>query len=348
MCLKGFLTGQEREELKKMHNSLRNMHLTDRIKCVLMKDLGYTYEEISNCLLLHISSCVGYVKLYRDRGLKGLLELKYEGYNGKLTEEQIEKLKEYLRKNLIGSAKEAVGWIENEFGVKYTPEGLVHLLHRIGFVYKKTKQVPAKASAEAQKDFIEKYNKLKEEMGPEDKIYFIDAVHPQHNSMPAYAWIEKGKDKEIPTNTGREKVNINGALDVQSKEVLVQESETINAQSTIKLFKQIEEENKEAKNIFVIADRAGYYRAKIVKEYIEGSIIKIVFLPPYSPNLNLIERVWKFFKKKVLRGHYYEKFIDFKRIIFNFFKNISLYKDELDKLLTERFNIINAPYFDTS
>ncbi|MDI6751793.1 MAG: hypothetical protein QME07_02900 [bacterium] len=58
------------------------------------------------------------------------------------------------------------------------------------------------------------YQKVKEEKGPNDKIYFMDATHPCHNSMPSYGWIPKGKTKELPSNTGRKRININGAIDV--------------------------------------------------------------------------------------------------------------------------------------
>lgn len=70
--------------------------------------------------------------------------------------------------------------------------------------------------------------------------------------------------------------------------------------------------------------------------------IELIFLPPYSPNLNLIERLWKFFRKKVLYNRYYEKFNDFKIACEDFFKNIRKYKNELQSLLTENFQILDV------
>jgi transposase len=67
-----------------------------------------------------------------------------------------------------------------------------------------------------------------------------------------------------------------------------------------------------------------------------------VFLPPYSPNLNLIERYWKFFKKKVLYNRYYEKFNEFKDACERFFRQPRRYLKELRSLLTENFGIIGA------
>ena len=158
--------------------------------------------------------------------------------------------------------------------------------------------------------------------------------------MYPQAEFSTGTTKEIPTNTGRERINLNGALDIESHEVIILEDESINAQTTIELFKEIEEKNPEAPVIYIISDNARYYRAQLVKTYLENSRIQIVFLPPYSPNLNLIERVWRFFHEEILYNTYYETYKKFKDACLNFFANIRKYKDKLCPLLTENFQII--------
>jgi len=72
--------------------------------------------------------------------------------------------------------------------------------------------------------------------------------------------------------------------------------------------------------------------------------IQLVYLPPYAPNLNLIERVWKFFKKMILYNKYYPTFSEFKEVCLSFFKkrNLKMYRRELDSLLTENFQIVSA------
>ncbi len=107
----------------------------------------------------------------------------------------------------------------------------------------------------------------------------------------------------------------------------------------INLFNEIEETNPKANNIYVIADNTKYYRLPEVNNYLAKSKIKLIFLPPYSPNLNLIERVWKLFKDKVIRGKYYERFDKFKSAVHGFFENIDNYKQELDSKLSEKFHI---------
>jgi len=226
--------------------------------------------------------------------------------------------------------------------VNYSVSGLTELLHRLGYVYKKPKLVPGKADTKAQEEFIASYRELKEAKGSKDPIYFMDGVHPQHNSVAACGWIKKGTVKELKSNTGRKRININGAINIEEMNPVVSYSDTINAQSTISLLKEIELKHTEAENIYIICDNARYYRSQKVTEYLETSKVELKFLPPYSPNLNLIERLWKYFHKIVLYNKYYETYHEFQKACKSFFKNIKRYKKDLVSLLTENFQIIES------
>ena len=165
--------------------------------------------------------------------------------------------------------------------------------------------------------------------------------------MSAYGWLEKGKTKEIRSNCGRQRLNLNGALSLKDYEVVIREDESINGQSTIKLFEELDAKNPQAETIYCILDNARYYRAKIVKEYLATSKVKLIFLPSYSPNLNLIERLWKFFRKKILYHKHYSDLAEFKSVTLNFFKNLYSYKEELATLLTENFEITGKNLLQT-
>jgi transposase len=207
-------------------------------------------------------------------------------------------------------------------------------------VYKKPKLVPGKADPQAQKEFLVEYENIKKNKGKNDPVYFMDAVHPHHNPVIACGWIKRGEDQEVPSNSGRQRVNINGAIDLERLEPVVRYDDSINADSTIALFDQLQELNIAAAWIYVICDNARYYRSKAVQEYLKNSRIKLVFLPPYAPNLNLIERLWKFFKKKILYNRYYETFDEFRAACEEFFRNPRKYHRELRSLLTENFAIV--------
>jgi transposase len=167
----------------------------------------------------------------------------------------------------------------------------------------------------------------------------MNAVHPQHNPVLGYGWIKRGEDYPVPSNTGRRRLNINGAVDLERLEPVVRFDETINAESTLALFDQLQLAYPLATWIYVICDNARYHRSRRVAEYLATSRIKLLFLPPYAPNLNLIERLWKYFKKPVLYNRCHATYESFRKECEAFFANPQRYQSDLRSLLTENFQI---------
>jgi transposase len=239
------------------------------------------------------------------------------------------------------SSSEIRHYIKKTFGVAFQPSGVKALLHRLDFVYKKTKHLSGKLDPQAQQEFIEHYEQLKKTKGKNDPIYFRDAVHPQYNSIPSYDWIRRGKTEELRSNCGRKRVNINGSVNINSLEITTDFSKTTNDRSVLRLFWKLEKKHPDAKEIHVIFDNASYHKSKWLRKQLEGSKIRLHYLPGYSPNLNVIERLWKFFKKKILYNKYYEKFDDFLSACKGLFWCKKKFRDELRTLLTENFQTFN-------
>ena len=149
------------------------------------------------------------------------------------------------------------------------------MLYRLGFSYKKPQVIPGKADDQAQNEFLSYLEGLKESKNENDPILYVDGVHPQHNSHPDYGWMKKGKSVELKTNTGRKRVTINGALDLESKDIIIQEDQILNAENTIKFFKKIERQYPEATTINLILDNAGYYKGIKIREFLEESKIQV-------------------------------------------------------------------------
>jgi transposase len=141
-------------------------------------------------------------------------------------------------------------------------------------------------------------------------------------------------------------LNLSGAIDIVSKKVMVREDITLNASATITFLKDIEAAYPGAKTVHVFCDNARYYRNKEVAFYLQTSKIKMHFLPPYSPNLNPIERLWKFLYEHVLYNKYYEKFTDFREAVLGFLQNLFHASVEMKKALeqriTDNFHIIGS------
>jgi transposase len=176
--------------------------------------------------------------------------------------------------------------------------------------------------------FIVEFREKERNLPENEVILFGDGVHPHHNTESTYAWIEKGKEKEILSNTGRVRLNINGAINpANPTEIVYHECDTIDAVSTIVWLKCIESAYPQKTTIHLYVDNARYYRSKLVSEFLLNSRIEMHFLPPYSPNLNPIERLWKFTKKEVIKSNYTPDPNIFKERIRNFlvtFESIDL------------------------
>jgi transposase len=337
-----FLSQSERDSLKALHRKERDKKICDRVKAILLLDNGWSYDKIATALLLDSDTIRRYYTMYIDGGKEALLSLSYSGRSSQLNQDQLDQLKSYVKDKSPTSSLEVATFVKQQFSLEYTTSGIVALLHRLGFVYKKPKLIPGKANAEEQEQFIEELQQIKAELKPEDEIIYMDGVHPQHNSKPAYGWFEKGVEATLKANSGRKRININGALNIDNLNVIINSADSVNAQSTIELFKKLELQYPDANRIVVVCDNARYYKSEMVSEYLKHSKIELKFLPPYSPNLNLIERLWKFMNKKIRNNKYYEKFTDFREATFAFFENLSIYKEELNRLLSQKFHIIKS------
>jgi len=339
-----FLTKKERQQLIQAHRQERNLRYGDRIKVILLLDANWPVSKIAEALLLDPSTINNYRNRYETGGVNSLLNDNYQGRACELSDEQKQELiSELISKIYLSSAK-VITFVKSRFKVEYSLSGITYLLHSLGFSYKKPKLVPGKADPDAQEDFLSRYSLLKESINTDSKVYFIDGVHPQHNSLPSYGWMPKGEETKLKSNTGRKRVNLSGALDSETHEIIVQEDQRLNAETTISFFKKIERMNSAAPTIYIILDNAGYYKGKKIRAYLKTSKIKLVHLPPYAPNLNLIERVWKFFKKIVLYNRYYQTYSEFREACLSFFhkRNLRKYRRELDSILTENFEIVSA------
>ena len=173
-------------------------------------------------------------------------------------------------------------------------------------------------------------------------ILFTDACHPQHNTEPTRVWVKKGKEKIIKSNTGRNRININGMYNPLNQDFIYTTPDTVNAEKMIELFKKTEKQYPDKDVIHVIADNARYIKNKDINNYLNDSKINLIFLPPYSPNLSLIERVWRFLRKKIIKTIYYESFSIFRTEILSFLDNINQCRQELSKFIGTKLHLLPA------
>ncbi len=220
-----------------------------------------------------------------------------------------------------------------------------NLKKKLHLSFKKQKIIPGKiASIETQENFIEEYFELFNEAKKWCcHVLFYDPVHQLHNSESAKCWIEKWTEFFLKSNTWRNRITAMWAINPISlmfSGLIIEDN--CDTETTKTALKNIREDYPDWKPIFMFLDNAAYNRSYEVQEYALKLWIILCYLPPYSPNLNLIERLRKFMKKKLVKNKYYETLDEFRTIFLNFFSNLWNYADELRHIFDNNFVILNA------
>jgi transposase len=178
-------------------------------------------------------------------------------------------------------------------------------------------------------------------------MLFLDGVHPTMATKLSCGWIRCGKDHEIPTTGNRTRVNLLGALNLELMSTTTRDYETINGEAVVDFFSYISNEvYPNAPKIHFILDNAGYFKGQIATDWLQNNPrVQAHFLPPYSPNLNPIERLWKVFHEQVSNNQYYASGKEFKSAVLNFFnKTLPDISHTLIDRINDNFQILkNAP-----
>lgn len=205
--------------------------------------------------------------------------------------------------------------------------------------------IPGKApNKELQKKFAKRIKRtIKKALKHNETVIFLDPTHQVYDTVNGYCWQEKGATgtKIISSNTGRKRISIIGAINaVSHKPTTLITEDNCDKEMIKQILYEIRNDYPHTDKIYIFLDNARYSHNNEVGLKAKSLNIKLIFLPPYSPNLNLIERLWKFLKKKIRKNIYYDTFEKFTTAIYDFFKNIEQYKTELETLLTLNFEII--------
>ncbi|MEX0425960.1 IS630 family transposase [Providencia rettgeri] len=314
------LTVEQKCALEAQHRQNRDRRICDRIRCVLLSAEGWSPRMIAQSQRIdettvrrHLNDWLHDEKLQSENG----------GSQSHLSEAQTAELVAYLTVNLLPTTQAIIALVEAWWSIRYSVPGMNKWLHRNCFSYKKPSGVPHKFSAEAQQAFMETYERLKQEAGDNEPILFIDGVHPTQGTKLAYGWIPKGKSAEIETTGSRTRLNIMGALNLTDiGKTIIREYDTLNAENIARFFIAIRETYPVEQKAHIILDGAGYHKSELVKDWAYVMNIELHYLPPYSPNLNPIERLWKVMNEAVRNNRYFRTAAEFRAEIRRFFREI--------------------------
>lgn len=175
-------------------------------------------------------------------------------------------------------------------------------------------------------------------------LFFADPTHPTHNSENGRKWQLKGREHTVAvlSNSGRKRLTILGGLNALTlRPTTLLTEDNCDTLMTEAFLEQLREEYPDRSiPLVVLLDNAKYNHGAHARAK-ELNII-LVFLPPYAPNLNLIERLWKFYKKIVKQNQYHRTFQEFFDATVDFFGHIERYATEMQSLLSMKFEIIKS------
>jgi transposase len=332
------ISPEQKLEFEVLVRKTKDKNEYTRLCVILAKSEGMSPNAIAQALRISISSVYQYLNDYEKEN-KVQNEPK-GGSESKLNAEQTQELIAHLQTNTYLLSKSICKYVKEKYNVEYSVPGMTAWLDRHGFVYKQPIKVPGKLNPEKQEAFIEEYEKLKASITKEEEILFLDAVHPEFQSKSVCGWIKEGEIKTLPTTSKQYRMHFMGAIGLKNIEVTVKEYKTINGENMIDFLKDLEK-NSKASKIHIILDNGRSNKNKMVQEYLKTSKIELHYLPPYSPNLNSIERLWKVMRERCTYNKCYKTFADFSQTINKFFfEDIPKMAEFLTKRINDNFQRI--------
>lgn len=311
------LTLEEKYSLERQHKQTRDRRIADRIKAVLLHSEGWTQIQISQALRIRVETVHDHLNDYRN---SKKLKPENGGSQSFLSPEQTKSLIQHIESVTYLKVEDLCCYVKETYQVEFTVSGLTKWLHHHKFSYKKPKKVPAKANLEQQAAFVEHYKNLLNTTGQNEPVEFGDGVHPTMATKVAYGWIRTGDDKPIKTTASRTRINLMGSMNLETMGVTIGSYETIDSRAMDAHFQKLRQKYQNSPRIHLILDQGAYNKSKETKEAAEKYGIVLHYLPPYSPNLNPIERLWKVMNEYARNNVFFKSAAEFRKAIMDFFE----------------------------
>jgi transposase len=339
------LTPQQRKDISDRRRQAQDRRVYQRLSAILWSDDGRTREEIAQLVGVSTRQVGQWFRIFRNKGLDELGTLHYQGDPGRLGPAQVKRLRQEIETGVFHNADQIRSWIESTFGVTYSASGVKDLLGRIGASFHKVSGFFWKADVQEQKKWVRKHRRHKRQAGPETRRYFVDACHPVWGVDLLYScWLLTGQRFYVGVGNGRKRLNILGAYcpDDHDYVDLRLTRENITGEQFVKLLEALRAKHPETAKFILYLDNARYYSKPCVKQWLAAHReFRLVPVPAYSPNLNLIERLWKFLRKKAL-NRWLKSFEEMQAAVAGVLDRLCDYRDELSTLMTERFAIVEV------
>ena len=341
------LTREQRQEIDRRRKASHDRRLYERLTAVRAVAAGRPRVDVADLLGVSLTQLGEWLRVFRNQGLDALCTLHNKGDPGNLTAPQVEQLKNEIHTGRFRNSDQIRHWLAETFGARYTPSGVKQLLKRIGASYHKVTGFLWKADPDKQHEFVAHYERQRTAAqrpgARRTRRYFVDACHPLWGLELVYAcWLLVGQRFLAGMGSGRKRLNILGAYCPDDQEYLDLRltRDNINGEQFVNLLRLLRATHPETERFVLYLDRAKYYGSPVVKAWLRRRPeFELEPLPTYSPNLNLIERLWKFVRKEAL-SRWHPTFEAMQEAVSGVLDHLEQYRPELETLLVEKFHIV--------
>jgi transposase len=341
------LTPKQRREIERRRKGILDRRVYQRLTAVLAVAADKSREEVADLLGIGLTQLGEWLRVFRNQGLDALCTLHYKGDPGKLSPHQVEQLKAKVSTGCFRNSDQIRHWIEETFAVRYSSSGVKDLLKRSGVSYHKVTGFLWKADPDKQKEFVKKYERQKararRQGAGHTRRYFVDACHPVWGLDLVFScWLLVGQRFLVGMGSGRKRLNILGAYCPDDQEYLDLRltRDNINGEQFVNLLRLLRERHPDTQRFILYLDNAAYYSKPVVQEWLRRHPqFHLEPVPPYSPNVNLIERLWRFLKQKAL-SRWHPTFAAMQEAVSEVLDHLDEYREELATLLVDTFHII--------
>jgi len=309
-----------------------------RMEALWLKSHNLPHSQIAALVGVCENTLRDYFELYQEGGIEGLKTVRFHRPGSEL-DAHITSLEAYFKEHPPATIKKAQYDIETLTGIRRSRTQVrVFLKKKLHLRCRKIGMIPAKADPDQQAEYLEHTlePRLNEAAAGQRAVFFVDAAHFVLAPFLGFLWSAVRLFIRAPA--GRQRFNVLGALNAITHELIAVTNDTyITSKEVCELLQKLTDLPNNLP-ITLFLDNARYQKCALVIETAARLHIELCFLPSYSPNLNLIERLWRFVKKECLYSTYYPSFSPFKAAITDCLDQThSKHKTALDSLLTLRF-----------
>lgn len=316
----------------------------NRLHTIWLLYQGYRRGDCARILGLHPNTITAYIKLYNQGGIEALCTLNYRKPVSEMAVHS-EAIKTAINSLLPDNIAAIRQWISDNLGIDRSLHRVRVFVRKLGVKRRKTRRFPGGINVaeliDKQEEFKEKnlFPMLKKTVSEDLDMIFMDTAHFVMGSFKSYVWSMEPRYK--PTAHGRYRINVIGGLDIKRRQVLSSYNDTTVDASTIADYLKWLRNNHYLdlnKRLYIILDNARYQHCDWIREEADIWNIELVFLPSYSPNLNLIERLWKYMKKQLAKSYFYTD-VGFENAIVRLLENVNFeeFSAKFDGLFSLKF-----------